>query len=362
LWELCADAAVCSGTAFDADIGLTFGNPQFGTWKDGGGAEHWVVFLTSGYNNVPGTDGVSGGSGAGYLYVVDVATGQVLDKTSTGDGDTTTPSGFARITAITANPLTDPLVTYVYGGDNQGRMFRFDYTAGGAPVVVQMADAGAAQPVTTRPEITLCQVGGTAARTMVVYGTGRLLDLSDIATTDTQSVYVLKDSGTGIAATDWRTAAKMAQMRLTKSTAGGTETYAIGGTAVSWATQAGWYMDLDQNRGERVNLDPKVVSGTLNVVSNLPTSSSACSVGGTSNLYQLDVCTAQPLLVDSDNNAIVGRTLSNSSAAVGFIIVRLPSGALKLIATTADGKNTPFDLPAAAAQDARKAGWRRVRE
>jgi type IV pilus assembly protein PilY1 len=362
LWELCADAAVCSGTAFDADIGLTFGNPQFGTWKDGGGAEHWVVFLTSGYNNVPGTDGVSGGSGAGYLYVVDVATGQVLDKTSTGDGDTATPSGFARITAITANPLTDPLVTYVYGGDNQGRMFRFDYTAGGAPVVVQMADAGAAQPVTTRPEITLCQVGGTAARTMVVYGTGRLLDLSDIATTDTQSVYVLKDSGTGIAATDWRTAAKMAQMRLTKSTAGGTETYAIGGTAVSWATQAGWYMDLDQNRGERVNLDPMVVSGTLNVVSNLPTSSSACSVGGTSNLYQLDVCTAQPLLVDSDNNAIVGRTLSNSSAAVGFIIVRLPSGALKLIATTADGKNTPFDLPAAAAQDARKAGWRRVRE
>ena len=123
-----------------------------------------------------------------------------------------------------------------------------------------------------------------------------------------------------------------------------------------------WYMDLDQNHGERVNLDPKVVSGTLNVVANMPTSSSACSVGGTSNLYQLDVCTAQPLLVDSANHPIVGRTLSNTSAAVGFIIVRLPNGALKLIATTADGKNTPFDLPAAAAQDARKAGWRRVRD
>jgi type IV pilus assembly protein PilY1 len=34
-----------------------------------------VVFLTSGYNNVPGTDGVASGSGKGYLYVVDVATG-----------------------------------------------------------------------------------------------------------------------------------------------------------------------------------------------------------------------------------------------------------------------------------------------
>jgi len=368
LWELCADTAVCSGTNYDADIGLTFGNPQFGTWKDGGGTEHWVVFLTSGYNNVP--DGVGNGNGQGYLYVVDVATGQVLNKASTGDGDATTPSGFARITAVTANPLTDPLVTYVYGGDNQGKMFRFDYKAGGAPVVVQMADAGTAQPVTTRPEITLCQASGTDAQgnvtnapsTMVVYGTGRLLDMSDIANTDTQSVYVLRDTGTGISAVDWRTAARMARMRLTKSSAGGTDTFTIGGTTVDWATQAGWYMDLDQNTGERVNLDPKVVSGTLNVVSNLPTSSSACSVGGTSNLYQLDVCTAQPLLFDANNNAIVGRTLSNTSAAVGFIIVRLPNGALKLIATTADGKNTPFDLPPAAAQNARKAGWRRVRD
>jgi type IV pilus assembly protein PilY1 len=294
----------------------------------------------------------------------------LFDNTITANVDPTTPSGFARITAVTANPLTDPLVTYVYGGDNQGKMYRFDYTAGGAPVVVQMADAGTAQPVTTRPEITLCQVDGTdaqgnatsAARTMVVYGTGRLLDLSDIAITDTQSVYVLKDTGTGISAVDWRTAAKMARMRLTKSTAGGADTYSASGTTVDWGTQSGWYMDLDQNLGERVNLDPKVVSGTLNVVSNIPTSSSACSVGGTSNLYQLDVCTAHPLLVDASNNPIVGRTLSNTSAAVGFIIVRLPNGALKLIATTADGKNTPFDLPAAAAQDARKAGWRRVRD
>src|SRR5690606_9014683 len=30
LWELCADPDVCSGDSFDADIGLTFGNPQFG--------------------------------------------------------------------------------------------------------------------------------------------------------------------------------------------------------------------------------------------------------------------------------------------------------------------------------------------
>ena len=367
LWELCADPTICSIN--DPDIGLTFGNPQFGTWNDSSGNEHWVVFLTSGYNNVSGTDGVNLGSGAGYLYVVDVATGQVLNKKSTGNGSTTTPSGFARITAVTSNPFTDPRVTYVYGGDSQGKMYRFDFTANGAPTLITMADAGAAQPITSSPAVTLCQIDDTdaqgnvtsAPRALVVYGTGRLLDIPDVSNTDRQSVYVLKDTGVGLSATQWRSS-KMAKMSLTKNTVGGTETYSISGTTVAWATQAAWYMDLDQNAGERVNLDPKVVSGTLNVVGNIPTSTSACSVGGTSNLYQLDVCTAKPLLFDADGNPSVGRTLSNTSAAVGFIIVRLPNGALKLVAKTADGRDPTFDVPNAQAQDARKAGWRRVND
>jgi type IV pilus assembly protein PilY1 len=369
LWELCADADVCSGINYDADIGLTFGNPQFGTWKASAtAAEQWVVFLTSGYNNVPGSS-VAAQVGKGYLYVVDVATGKVLSKTSTGVGDATTPSGFARITAITANPQTDPRVTYVYGGDNLGNMWRFDFTSPGDPQLLRMGAAGAAQPITTRPEVTMCQVDTTDANNVVtsgvsnvvVYGTGRLLDTSDIPVNDTQSVYVLKDSGTGIAATAWRNAAAMSRQVLATA-AGSSGAYTISGPAVNLGSQAGWYFDLDQNRGERVNLDPKVVSGTLNVVSNLPTSSSECSVGGTSNLYQLDVCTGQPLLVDSTIGAIAGRSLSNTAAAVGFIIVRLPSGALKLVATTADGGNKTVELPSAQSQGARKAGWRRVRD
>ena len=371
LWELCADPAVCSGINYDADIGLTFGNPQFGTWTDSGGTEHWVVFLTSGYNNVTGTDGVTGGDGKGYLYVVDVATGKVLDKTGTLNGDTSTPSGFARITAITPNPFTDPHVTYVYGGDNQGKMYRFDFTNSSATGLVTMGDAGTLQPVTTSPAVTMCLIEDTdahnavtlAPRRVVAFGTGRLLDIPDVANTDNQSVYVLKDTdtNTGIAAADWRKGV-MAKMSLATNTVGSTQTYSItsASPAVAWATQAAWYMDLDRNSGERVNIDPKVVSGTLNFVANMPKSSSACSVGGTSNLYQLDVCSAKPLMKDADGHPIVGGVLSNGSAAVGFTIVRLPNGALKGIAKTADGKDNPFDVPNAMAQDAHKAGWRRV--
>lgn len=364
-WELCADPALCSIS--DPDIGLSFGNPQFGTWKDASGVERWVVFLTSGYNNVPGSDGVAGGTGKGFLYVVDVASGQILNKTTTGAGDTGTPSGFARITAITSNPQTDPLVTFVYGGDNLGKMWRFDYTAGGAPVVLQMGDADSTHPITTRPEVTLCEVNNRDSQgtvtpgttRAVVFGTGRLLDMGDISDVTKQSVYVLKDRGTAISSTDWRASPAMSKQSLATTAAGN---YTISGPAVDLSTQAGWFYDLDQNRGERVNLDPKVVSGTLNVVTNIPTNSSACSVGGTSNLYQLDVCTGKPLLSDKTDGMIGGRPLSNTAAAVGFIIVRLPSGALKLVATTADGANATKELPSAKAQDARKTGWRRVRE
>ncbi len=370
LWELCADATVCSGINYDADIGLTFGNPQFGTWKDASGTERWVVLLTAGYNNVPGADGINTGSGKGYLYVVDVNTGQVLSKTTTGAGDAATPSGFAKITAVSLNPSTDPKITYVYGGDNLGKMWRFDFTAPGDPQVMLMADAGARQPVTSRPEVTMCRVNNKdaagnitpGAGAAVIYGTGRLLDISDIANNDLQSVYVLKDGGSAITPTQWRNAANMSKQKLAKSDTGSGAIYTLSGPAIDLSTQAGWYFDLDQNTGERVNLDPKVVSGTLNVVSNMPTSSSDCSVGGTSNLYQLDVCTGEQVVIDTALGEMAGRTLSTNAAAVGFIIVRLPNGTMKLVATTADGGNVSVRLPASDSEEARRAGWRRVRE
>jgi type IV pilus assembly protein PilY1 len=299
--------------------------------------------------------------------VVDVATGKVLNKTSTGVGDTGTPSGFARITAVSKNPSTDPKVTYVYGGDNQGKMWRFDFTAGGSPQLLQMGDAGVKQPVTARPEVTMCRVPASAANpsgaaTAVIYGTGRLLDIGDIGNTDVQTVYVLKDSGTAIGAAQWRNDSNMAHRKLSKTDKGTGFVYNMSGPAGDLATQAGWYFDLDQNVGERVNLEPKVASGTINIVSNIPTSSSDCSVGGSSNIYQLDVCTGAQVVVDSAVGQTAGQTLSSNAAAVGFIIVQLPDGRRKVIATLADGRMPGIDNPPPLNAEAHRAGWRRVRE
>lgn len=359
LWELCADPAICAGSFNDPDLGLTFGNPQFGMFNG-----QWVVFLTSGYNNVPGTDGVNSGDGRGYLYIVDVATGKVIQKIGTGSGSTTTPSGFAKITSVSTNPLTDPVMTQIYGGDNLGQMWRFDLTK--APTVTQslMGNAGTLQPITTRPEVTSCQVDtaagdGTvtsAAKVVVAFGTGRLLDVPDVSNTDVQSVYVIKDAGTEL--TPWRATSTMEKQTLSlTSSGGGVNTYTISGLPVNLSTKSGWYVDFNLNGGERVNLDPKVVAGGLNVVTNLPSSSSACSVGGSSNVYQFNVCTGSYL----DATKVVGSTLSATSAAVGFIIIRLPSGVLKMVTTTADGNTLTSGVTPATSRGASKVGWRRIK-
>ena len=373
LWELCADPAVCKGDNLDPDIGLTFGSPMIGIWKNSAGVEYWAAFLTSGYNNVPGTDGVASGNGKGYLYVVDIATGRVLQKTSTGSGDATTPSGLARITAISENPHADAHVSYVYGGDNLGQMWRFDFTAGGTPALVKMGDAGVRQPVTTRPDVTTCQVEGTAADgtetksvyRVVAFGTGRLLDLGDIPNTDVQSAYVLKDTGSGISAAQWRGTSTMAKQTLAKI--GSTAAYTINGVKVDLPTQQGWYLDFNLNPGERVNLDPQIIYGGLNIVTNTPSNSSSCRVGGTSNVYQLNVCTGEPLTsmnvgTGTEPVMVAGQALSNSAAAVGSILITLPKGNARQITTNADGSMTDSAVQAAISAPAVRGGWRRVRE
>ena len=362
LWELCADAALCPQSRLDANnIGLTFGAPQFG--MHGG---RWVVYLTSGYNNVPGSDNVATGDGQGYLFIVDVATGEVVNRIGTGIGSTDTPSGLARITAISNDPAADPVTTYIYGGDNGGNLFRFDLTAGATVKRIGIAvNDGVRQPITARPDVTLCAVtsGGTQeARRVVLFGTGRLLDMPDIANTDVQSLYLLRDDGA--VDLDLRGAAMVRQTLSQRVSTEGTGDDAVttideidlAGSAVDLARSSGWYFDWKLNAGERMNLDPKIVSGVGNVVTNVPTSESSCSVGGTSNFYAVDVCRGTGV-----NGTLVGSMLSNTSAAVGFIIVRLPKGDLKLITTTAKGETLTRPLQELDTVGAHRAGWRRVK-
>ena len=351
LWELCADATICTNN--DPDIGLTFSNPQMGMWQN-----KWVVLLTSGYNNIPNVEGVNSGNGQGWLYIVDVSNGKILKKISTGSGDTTTPSGLAKLTAITDDPNTDPNLTYVYGGDNLGQMWRFDLTDKTSTNVglLKMGDAGPSQPITTRPDVTLCAVqqpsGSQTAQRVVLFGTGRLLDVPDVTNTDMQSLYLIKDSGANI---NVRGSGMVEQVLSSSINAAG-ETFKSTNKPVDLRTQNGWFFDWKLTLGERMNLDPQIVGGAAGVVTNIPSSTNACSVGGRSNMYVLDVCNGNGV-----NSDIVGATSDAGHGDVGFIIISLPSGEKKAIVTTAQGKTNTANFTDKSSAAAHPVGWRRVK-
>lgn len=148
------------------------------------------MIFASGYNNV------SPGTGRGFLYVVDAADGTILEKIDTGVGDTTTPSGLAKITGRAENAQTDNTASTIYGGDLLGNLWRFDMATN---TVVKLAvlttpDAGnAVQPITSRPDVGLCE-----NNPMVYVGTGKYLGVSDLTDIQTQSMYGIKDSGSAL--------------------------------------------------------------------------------------------------------------------------------------------------------------------
>jgi type IV pilus assembly protein PilY1 len=321
MWEICSDATLCPYRN-DADMGYSFADPIITKRPSDG---KWVVLVTSGHNNV------SPGTGLGYLYVLDAANGQVLNKISTTVGSTTMPSGLAKIADYVVAPDTDATSMLVYGGDLAGNVFRFDLATNTVIKMAVLTDlAGVPQPVTSRPETGQC-----GDQKMVFVGTGKYLGMSDVTTTQLQSVWGINDSTTELGTL--RTAGIMRQRVLSTNGTGG---YTIRDAGSVVTSVKGWYVDLDRNSGERVNLDPVLVNSNLLVVSNKPTSdgSAACGTGGMGFLYQLGYCSG--LSPDNQVTTEIGKKVSDS-IVVGFVPIGLPSGIVVVKVTTAEGTKPP---------------------
>ncbi len=338
LWEFCTDATLCGVT--DPDLGFTHGNPVITKRASDG---KWVVLVTSGYNNVadaadrfPDT-----GDGKGYLYVLDAITGAVLQKVDTGAGNTTTPLGFAKISAFSDDFVHDNTTKWVYGGDLQGNVWRFDLTTATATVMrlATLKDGSSPprpQSITTQLELTV--KGSTP---LIIVGTGRYLGTNDLVDGATlipvlpyayeNSMYAFKDLLTDLG--DLRIRSDMQARTLTTTTA--TTRTTTSTPAMNWVTKKGWYVDFNPGNaspGERLNVDPQLILGTLIFATNVP-ANTACSVGGDSWLYQLDYL--EGTFVTTAANAVAA-TKSNN-ATVGFVVVKLPSGAIKIIKTESTG-------------------------
>ncbi len=189
LWEFTNQTA-----GVKENLGYTYGQATIvktHATKGGFTSGQWVAIVPSGYDNTTGS-----GDGQGHIFFVDIKTGKLLKEMSTGFGDTSAPSGLAQIAGYTKD-RRNQVVEQVYGGDLYGNFWRFDvHDPDPANWVVEklatLVDGGGVpQPVTIAPQIEIDVQNGVDR--WVFIGTGRLLDDTDLAVSQQQTMYAIRD-------------------------------------------------------------------------------------------------------------------------------------------------------------------------
>jgi type IV pilus assembly protein PilY1 len=231
------------------------------------------------------------------------------------------------------------------------------------PTVLHIAtltdSTGKPQSITTRPELAI--VGTNRA---VYVGTGRYLGTDDLVDPTTlslpwayqQSFYAIKDKNADYGTIRSATPGLVQQT----ITALSTTSRSTSNNAVDWSVKDGWYVDFNPSNaspGERVNLDPQLVQGTIVVVTNVP-NNNACTVGGDSWIYQFNYSSGT--YVASAPSQQVAQKYTGQTT-VGVVVVRLPSGVLKAIVTGATGSKSSVGVNTGGTSSAgRRVSWREL--
>lgn len=247
LWEF--------DVADDEDLGLTYGKPVI--TKDPSGT--WVVLVTSGYNNV------SPGDGIGYLFVLNAKTGVVMDKIPTAVSSGSA-SGLGPVSGLALNNQKDNTTKVAYAGDLEGNLWRFDLVAGSSSLLAKLMQGTNPQPITVAPILT-----SYGTDTLVIVGTGKLLETADINNTNTQTLYAIRDNNSLTSFNNPRdnTTDFIKQVFTTDISAKTrTVTNNGGGTLVA---KKGWVVDLIP--GERQTVMAQLIDGELTVPTSVSTGS-----------------------------------------------------------------------------------------
>jgi type IV pilus assembly protein PilY1 len=351
LWEFTDTTG--KGSVQDSDLGYSYARPQIVRRKDG----KWVVLVTSGYNNT------SPGNGKGYLYVLDAKTGAILNKIGTNVGSTTTPSGLGKI-AVWNEVSVGNQAGYVYGGDLLGNVWRFDINSA-TPSAFTLATLYSDLAGTKPQPITSTPVLGTVMNyRVVIVGTGKYLEPSDLLNTQTQSLYAIKDNDATITLVNPRahtaSTPKMVQQTITAN--GGTRD----GTSnpVNFVDDLGWFLDFpDVSTGsERVSVDSQLVMGTLLVPTIVP-SSTICNPGGYSWLNFFNYADGTPVQSGTTSNTVVSRKYD--SVIVGINVIYIKSKPVVEVVTSTNPTptkdvNTPFDMTGSGNFRKMRGSWREL--
>jgi type IV pilus assembly protein PilY1 len=289
----------------DNDLGYTYGQPSIVKLHNGS----WGAVFSNGYNSSE-NDGTRG-SGKAMLFIVDLSDGTIIRKIDTASGTQATPNGLATPTVIDFD--RDYVADYVYAGDLNGNMWKFDlrdpnednwnvaYLSGSTPRPLYVArdSASALQPITTAAAVAR---GPNGAGMLVLFGTGKFLEFSDRTSTTTQSFYGIYDPNAGPSdpLTGRASLGKQENLEEIDVDVDGGGTAQVRVTTANNAGTRGWYMDLldedGQRMGERVNSDVVYRDDRIIFTTVIP-SSDLCTAGGDSWIMELNPLTGGRLKI-----------------------------------------------------------------
>ena len=332
----------------DPDLGYTFNQPMQLSDDQPVAAQirkmannKWAVIVGNGYNNTEVDD--NGGctdspdvkpctvsqTGHAVLYILFIADGMDgtwtagadFIKIDTGTGTTASPNGLA--TPVPVDIDGDDVVDYIYAGDLQGNLWKFDVkdssptawkvafgtTLAPLPLFTAVDSATPTpnpQPITSAPTVTPHPDGGF----MVNFGTGKYLEVNDIDPNKvpykTQTLYGVWDKDDGTTTITGRTELVEQTVLSTLTTASGQKFRITSQNAVNFNSKKGWYLDLPSSSttGERVAYNPLLRFGR-SIFTTLIPSDYPCDAGGTSWVMELDYLTggrldASPFDVNGD--------------------------------------------------------------
>ncbi|MGC1439764.1 MAG: PilC/PilY family type IV pilus protein, partial [Burkholderiaceae bacterium] len=237
----------------DTDLGYVLQPLSVGKLKDTAGT--WAAVFGN---------GVDSGAGA-KLYIVDIETGGTnLEIIIPVPGAATNGLGGVRLVKDVNNQ-----VVAAYAGDLEGNLWRFDLQDanpsawkvgfGGAPFYT----TGPTQAITTAPEYVLHPDGGQ----LVIFGTGRLFEETDLATSDEQSLYGLWDkvdgadvSAAGLEITNPGTIVAQA-FGATALTGSSSRFWTSSATPIDYSVNRGWKLPLTLAPGQRVVFPAQLIRG-----------------------------------------------------------------------------------------------------
>ncbi|MBL0522085.1 pilus assembly protein [Aeromonas enteropelogenes] len=256
----------------------------------------WVALVANGYNS---------SSQTARLFVLDLATGAVIKEIDTQVGSASEPNGLSS--PLPVDEDGDRVVDYVYAGDLQGNLWKFDlsdnnsaqwgiaFKAGNKPKPLFQACDGACststrQSITMRPLAIRHPRGGI----MVLMGTGSYFTNDDKSLPTNprlEAVYGIWDTGSEVSRS------QLLQQSITHEfVANGTtikfNVRVVSSRDVNYTSQKGWYLVL-KSPGLSKGVGERAVSEMLYrhkrlIFNTLIPSADACDFGGRSWLMELD--------------------------------------------------------------------------